>query len=108
MEAVLNRGAFEPAGQKAAGHDLYDVFIEIDNESMVRLSVIEIFSQDRIGLLYDISRVLYEMNVSIISALINTEAGLAQDVFFVQENGTKVSAVTVLELLKGLWKTLKD
>jgi [protein-PII] uridylyltransferase len=107
-EAVLNKGVFAPVGQKAAGHDLYDVFIEIDNESMVRLSVIEIFSQDRIGLLYDISRVLYEMNVNIISALINTQAGLAQDVFFVQENGTKVSAVTTFELLKGLWKTLKE
>ena len=107
-EAVLHKGVFAPAGQKPGGHDLYGVFIEIDNESMVRLTVIEIFSRDRIGLLYDISRVLYEMNVNIISALINTQAGLAQDVFFVQENGTKVSAGTVLELLKGLWKTLKE
>jgi [protein-PII] uridylyltransferase len=75
---------------------------------MVSLSIIEIFSQDRIGLLYDISRVLYDGGVSIISARINTEAGLAQDVFTVQEDGKKISAITVHELLKGLWKTLKE
>lgn len=107
-DAVLGRRDFEPVHQRSAAHDLYDVFIDVDNESMVSLSVIEIFSQDRIGLLYDISRVLYESGVSIISARINTEAGLAQDVFLVQENGGKVTAFTIHELLKGLWKTLKD
>ena len=107
-DAVLGRKCFEPVRQTSAGHDLYGVFIDIDNESMVSLSVIEIFSQDRIGLLYDISRVLYESGVNIISARINTEAGLAQDVFLVQENGGKASAVAVHELMTGLWKTLKD
>jgi [protein-PII] uridylyltransferase len=72
------------------------------------MSIVEVFSQDRIGLLYDISRVLHDIGVNIISARINTEAGLAQDVFTVQENGGKASAVTVHELLKGLWKTLRD
>jgi [protein-PII] uridylyltransferase len=107
-DAVLGRKCFEPVRRTSAGHDLYGVFIDIDNESMVSLSVIEIFSQDRIGLLYDISRVFYESGVNIISARINTEAGLAQDVFLVQENGGKASAVTVHELMTGLWKTLKD
>jgi [protein-PII] uridylyltransferase len=107
-DAVLGRKCFEPVRQTGAGHDLFGVFIDIDNESMVSLSVIEIFSQDRIGLLYDISRVLYESGVNIISARINTEAGLAQDVFLVQENGEKASAVAVHELMTGLWKTLKD
>jgi len=52
--------------------------------------------------------VLYESGVNIISARINTEAGLAQDVFLVQEDGGKASAPTVHELMTGLWKTLKD
>ena len=105
--AVLGRKSSEPVQQRSAAHDLFGVFIDIDNESMASLSIIEIFTQDRIGLLYDISQVLYGGGVNIISARINTEAGLAQDVFLVQENGNKLSAYTVLELLKGLWKTLK-
>jgi len=98
----------QPPRQKGPVHDLFDVFIEIDNESLDSFTLIEIFSRDRIGLLYDISLVLYELGVSIISARINTESGLAQDVFSVQENGSKASADTVHELLKGLWKTLQE
>jgi [protein-PII] uridylyltransferase len=107
-DVVLKRRVIQPVLQKGNGHGLFDVFIEIDNESLESFTLIEIFSQDRIGLLHDISRVLYEQGVGIISARINTEAGLAQDVFSVQEKGGKASAVTVHELLKGLWKTLKD
>jgi [protein-PII] uridylyltransferase len=107
-DVVLNRTPVQPVQQKGAGHDLFDIFIEIDNESLDSMSIVEVFSQDRIGLLYDISRVLHDIGVNIISARINTEAGLAQDVFTVQENGGKASAVTVHELLKGLWKTLRD
>ena len=107
-DVVLNKKAVQPSRQKGPVHDLFDVFIEIDNESLDALTLIEVFSQDRIGLLYDISRVLYELGVSIISARINTESGLAQDVFSVQEDGNKASAATVHELLKGLWKTLED
>ena len=106
--AVLGRKNIEAVRQKTAVHDLYGVFIDIDNESMASLSIIEIFSPDRIGLLYDISQVLYASGVNIISARINTEAGLAQDVFMVQENEGKASAFTVHELLKGLWNTLKN
>jgi [protein-PII] uridylyltransferase len=107
-DAVLGMKNIEPVRQKNSAHDLYGVFIDIDNESMASLSIIEIFSQDRIGLLYDIAQVLYAGGVNIISARINTEVGLAQDVFLVQENGGKVSAFTLHELMKGLWKTLKN
>jgi UTP:GlnB (protein PII) uridylyltransferase len=35
---------------------LFDLFIELDNETSPAFSIIEIFTQDRLGLLYDISR----------------------------------------------------
>ncbi|MDP2158139.1 MAG: [protein-PII] uridylyltransferase, partial [Nitrospirota bacterium] len=41
-------------------HGLFDAFVEIDNESSDLYTFVEIFSQDRIGLLYDISKMFYQ------------------------------------------------
>lgn len=87
---------------------LFDVFIELDNEASDEYSLIEIFSPDRTGLLYDISNVMYKKGINIVSARINTEAGLAQDVFYIQSNREKVNNIIAQELLSDLWTTLKE
>jgi [protein-PII] uridylyltransferase len=85
----------------------FDVFIELDNEVSDEFSLIEIFSPDRLGLLYDISDVMYRKGVNIISARINTEAGLAQDLFYVQSDRRKINYTGAEELLSELWMVLK-
>jgi [protein-PII] uridylyltransferase len=85
----------------------FDIFIELDNEASDEFSVIEIFSQDRLGLLYDISHVLYKQGINIVSARINTEAGLAQDVFYTQAKKDKIDYVKAQEVLAKLWDILK-
>ena len=85
----------------------FDIFIELDNEASEEFSVIEVFSQDRLGLLYDISHVLYKKGIDIVSARINTEAGLAQDVFYTQTKKDKIDYVKAQEVLAELWSILK-
>lgn len=86
---------------------LFDLFIELDNETSPVFSIIEIFTQDRLGLLYDISMVIYENGIDIVSARINTESGLAQDIFYVQANNKQITDSMIQELLLGLWTLLK-
>lgn len=92
---------------KKAG-SFFDVFIELDNESSDEFSIIEIFSQDRLGMLYDISDIMYKKGIDIVSARINTEAGLAQDVFYIQSSKYKVNNIIAQELLKDLWTILNE
>ncbi len=84
----------------------FDIFIELDNEASEEFSLIEIFSPDRMGLLYDISDVMYKNGINILSARINTEAGLAQDIFYVQRGRAKIDHKTAERLLSELWQIL--
>ncbi|MBI5641825.1 MAG: HD domain-containing protein, partial [Nitrospirae bacterium] len=86
----------------------FDIFIEIDNEASEEFSVVEVFSPDRMGLLYDVTDVMFREGVNIVSARINTEAGLAQDVFYVQTEKEKIDYQKAQELLWQLWNVLKN
>jgi [protein-PII] uridylyltransferase len=84
----------------------FDIFIELDNEGSEEFTLIEVFSPDRLGLLYDIADVMYRNGINIVSARINTEAGLAQDVFYIQSQGAKINFTTAEKLLSELWQML--
>ena len=47
--------------------------------------MVEVESTDRVGLLYDITRVLFEAGLSISSAIVATYGELAVDVFYVRD-----------------------
>lgn len=85
----------------------FDVFVELDNETSKKNTVVEFFSQDRRGLLYDVSKLMHESGLNIISARVNTESGIAQDVFYIQQVGGKVNGIKAVELIASLWKNLK-
>ena len=59
--------------------------IRFDNESSDTRTLIEIETEDRIGLLYMISQTLTELDLDISAARINTEKGAAIDSFYVRE-----------------------
>ena len=69
------------AGEQIATH------ITIDNEASETRTVIEVESEDRVGLLYEIVRTLSELELDISTARICTEKGAAVDSFYVQEIG---------------------
>jgi [protein-PII] uridylyltransferase len=59
--------------------------IHFDNDSSETRTLIEIETEDRIGLLYTISEVLAELELDISAARISTERGAAIDSFYVRE-----------------------
>ncbi|MBN2653805.1 MAG: [protein-PII] uridylyltransferase [Nitrospirae bacterium] len=84
-------------------HSLFESFVEIDNESSEVSTIVECFSIDRIGLLYDIASIFNSMGLNIISAQINTEDGIAQDVFYLQYNDTKLNSHKIIDALNRLY-----
>ncbi|MBI1347568.1 [protein-PII] uridylyltransferase [bacterium] len=63
----------------------------VDNESSDRCTVVDIFAHDRSGLLYRISRCLFELDLSVILAKISTHFDQVVDVFYVTDSkGRKI------------------
>lgn len=84
----------------------FEPFIELDNETSTDSSILEFFAMDRIGLLSDVTTVIYEKGVDIVSARINTESGLANDIFYIQKGNSKLEDLSLYELLLALWEKL--
>jgi [protein-PII] uridylyltransferase len=65
--------------------------VHFDNEASEARTLIEIETEDRVGLLYAISEVLSEFDLDISAAKILTEKGAAIDSFYVREiDGGKI------------------
>ncbi|MBI1988086.1 MAG: [protein-PII] uridylyltransferase [Nitrospinae bacterium] len=84
--------------------------IEIDNKISDTHTIIEIFTQDRLGLLYDITCALHRLGIDIYLAKISTEANRAIDVFYVTNlGGEKILAEDkVGQIRKELSEVLAD
>ncbi|HMJ89706.1 MAG TPA: HD domain-containing protein, partial [Candidatus Acidoferrum sp.] len=75
--------------------------IDIDNESSDTRTVIEVETEDRIGLLYTISQVFSQLGIDISVAKILTEKGAAIDTFYVTNiDREKITAPTELARLE--------
>ena len=67
--------------------------ITIDNEGSELFTIIEVDTRDRHSLLYDLSRTIASLNLSIASAVIATYGAQAVDVFYVKDMfGLKIHA----------------
>ena len=65
--------------------------VNFDNDASTQATVVEVESLDRVGLLYEITRALYNEGLSISSAVIATYGELAVDSFYVRDGfGHKV------------------
>jgi [protein-PII] uridylyltransferase len=63
----------------------------VDNSTSRRYTILDIFAHDRIGLLYTITRTLYELGISVNVAKIGTYLDQVVDVFYVtDEQGHKL------------------
>jgi [protein-PII] uridylyltransferase len=65
--------------------------IEFDNDTSANRTILEIETEDHVGLLYVISQALTELNLDISLAKISTEKGAAIDTFYVcEQDGQKI------------------
>jgi [protein-PII] uridylyltransferase len=71
--------------------------VKFENDVSDEFTIIDVFAQDRPGLLYTITRTLSEFGLSIARAKISTEATRAIDSFYVRDaEGKKLVAATRL------------
>lgn len=88
-----------------AGNEL-PTRVVIDSESSETRTIIDVFAYDRAGLLYSVSRVLFELNLSVDLAKISTHFNQVLDVFYVREqDGTKVSSEARLKEIQVMLET---
>jgi [protein-PII] uridylyltransferase len=79
-----------PAYQAYSGERI-PTRVYFDNDASETRTLMEIETEDRLGLLYAISQALSDLNLEISAAKICTEKGAAIDSFYVREaNGVKV------------------
>jgi [protein-PII] uridylyltransferase len=81
--------------------------IEVDNDVSADFSVVDVYTQDRLGVLYAITRTLSSLALDIQLSKVATEADRVADVFYVrEEGGGKLSHPRVDELKLALGEAL--
>lgn len=77
--------------------------IVIDNETSDRYTVIDVFAHDRPGLLYRITRTLFELDLSVVLAKISTHFDQVVDVFYVTDfRGRRISDSQRLRVIRAV------
>ena len=100
VESLLARRA-RPAIRMGPKPAEQPPLIEIDNESSSQFTIIEVFADDRPGLLYAITRTLFEQGLVIHSARIATHVDQIVDAFYVSDvGGNKVTYADRLEEIR--------
>ena len=80
--------------------------ILVDNQASDLHTLIEISGRDRPGLLFDLSRTLGDLRLSIVSAHISTYGERAVDVFYVKDRaGLKVTSKSAIDALQERLKS---
>ncbi len=59
--------------------------VEFDNDSSDTFTIIDVTARDRVGLLYRVTKTLYDLNLDLASAKIVTEGARVQDSFYVAD-----------------------
>lgn len=82
VEQIVERGQRIPLG-KPFPTGRHPTEVQIDNETSDRCTVIDVFADDKQGLLFVIARALFELGLSVHSARIGTRLDQVVDVFYV-------------------------
>ncbi len=85
----------------AEGLKMQPTQVRFDNTTSDKFTIITLFAYDRMGLLYDVSRVLFEMQLVLQFAKISTHLDQVVDVFYVSDlDGAKITESTRLYLIR--------
>ena len=106
---MLNRGGRFQQFQETTPYAQQPTRVVIDNESSDRCTVIDVFAIDRPGLLYALSRVIFQCGFSVDLAKIGTHMEQIVDVFYITtQDGNKVEADESLQKLKSEMQSVID
>jgi [protein-PII] uridylyltransferase len=87
--------------EKPAAVKVKKAKIEVDNELSQHFTIVDIFAYDRFGLLYDLTKAIAELGLTIHLAKISTAADLIADVFYLQRvSGGKIADPAELDTLR--------
>ncbi len=76
--------------------------VEIHNSVSAQYTVIDVFAVDRPGLLYSVTRTLYELGLSVARAKIGTYLDQVVDVFYVTDNqGRKIEQAEQIDQIRN-------
>jgi len=100
VEALITRRG-EPLSRGPHAGPQEPAQVEIDNSSSDRFTIIEIFANDRLGLLYAITRTMFEIDLSVHSAKISTHYSQVVDAFYVTtNNGSKIDDPALIRRIR--------
>jgi [protein-PII] uridylyltransferase len=76
--------------------------VNIDNDASDDFTIVEVFTEDRIGVLFTITYSLHQLGLSIHVAKISTNVDQVADVFYVtDQNGGKITAPEQVETIRA-------
>lgn len=85
----------------AEGLKIQPTQVRFDNSTSEKFTIITLFAYDRMGLLYDISRVLFDLQLVLQFAKISTHLDQVVDVFYVSNlEGEKITESTRLYMIR--------
>jgi [protein-PII] uridylyltransferase len=91
LPALIAKVRPAPGAYKSLEGEPIPTMIEMDNATSDTRTIVDLQAEDRVGLLYDLSRALAELDLTIYLAKILTEKGAAIDTFYIAErDGSKV------------------
>lgn len=100
-EVFAGANRIGPGYESQPGVMLEPTQVKLDNETSDRSTIIEVFAHDRQGLLYVITRTIFELGLSVSVAKIATSLDQVLDVFYVtDQTGGKVTDTGRLEQIQ--------
>ena len=76
--------------------------VQVDNETSDRFTIVDVFADDRQGLLYVITSAIFRLGLSVHAARISTRLDQVADVFYVTDlNGAKITDGARLEAIRA-------
>lgn len=109
VDAVVQRGT-RMSASRSIGPARQATEVRIDNETSERYTIVDVFADDRQGLLYVITNAIFRQGLSVHAARISTRLDQVADVFYVTDaQGKKVEQADQVERVRqGVWKEIEE
>ncbi len=100
IEELMRRSTRLPIGRSLPAHRR-PTEVRLDNETSERFTILDVFADDRQGLLYAITNAIFQLGLSVHAARISTRLDQAADVFYVTDGeGRKIEDPAQLERIR--------